>query len=436
MMELKRRWNYILIKLARKVNKFSFINRLLQNEKFNSSQKERVLKLVAKELENIKSSEHFILKEIELIKAQVGLLPENPKGNQFSIKSRNAGYNEEIPTEETADIQILIPTSNPKIASKEIEYLNPQELSRFLCEYNQNPILKYTCHNIDDEDAMSLIISKSGTDKYEFERHLELIIKEYKKLSSKYFGKVKNMQALIYTYLTGFQPGGWADDRIKINWSSDELKKWALQNPGKVPNPGDNFEYTGYEFVPIELKSVGEEPFLFKELVIHFKHLSHIRKDNSLRSRITRYNALVKLDENCSITFKTFPENIEFFTDVSKLIQAYGGIVKSSIEFAKNNDYSKPEIELSLREDNAHVYLDIHHKNSVYGTSLMSTTQERMGETQLNLIDNQINGLCDLILKADFDSNEYAELSLWPFKNKPSKLDSFRGVQFILKLYR
>jgi hypothetical protein len=478
------------------MNKFSFINQLLQKEKFTSSQKERVIQLIAKELERVDYNEQYILNEIKLIKSQIGLHDDKvntkvyPKEETMELLGIETEQSDKTIVNDGLQILLDAAVQKPKKASVEegieilskaivkkesdnglnenneyvsianlnstrfkeyakslgekssskskenIKYIEPIYLSKFLLEYNQNPILKYTCHNIDDEDVITDIISKSPAENYDFENHLKLIIKEYNNLSSKYFGKVENMHALIYTYLTGLNKKGWADDGIKINWSSNGLKQWALRNPEKVPNPGDNFEYSGFEFVPISLKSVGEEPFLFKELVIHFKHLTHIRKDNSLLSRIIRYNTITRLNKDCNISFNSFPENIEFFTDVSKLLQAYGGLIKLSVAFAKDNNRPKPEISLSLREDKAYVYLDIHHKNSVYGTSLLSTTQNRFGTRINNLIEKQINGLCDLILKADFDSNQYAEICIWPFKNNPIKLDYFEGVQFTLKLYR
>ena len=56
------------------MNKFSFVKQLLENEKFNTSQKERFIKLVSEELE---SSEDFILEEIDSIKQRLDLNDSN-----------------------------------------------------------------------------------------------------------------------------------------------------------------------------------------------------------------------------------------------------------------------------------------------------------------------------------------------------------------------
>ena len=50
------------------MNKFSFVKQLLENEKFNSSQKERFFKLVSKELETAKHIDNQVLEDIQLIK--------------------------------------------------------------------------------------------------------------------------------------------------------------------------------------------------------------------------------------------------------------------------------------------------------------------------------------------------------------------------------
>ena len=50
------------------MNKFGFIKQLLENEKFNASQKERFFKLVSKELETAKHIDDQVLEDIRLIK--------------------------------------------------------------------------------------------------------------------------------------------------------------------------------------------------------------------------------------------------------------------------------------------------------------------------------------------------------------------------------
>lgn len=51
-----------------------------------------------------------------------------------------------------------------------------------------------------------------------------------------------------------------------------------------------------------------------------------------------------------------------------------------------------------------------------------------------NLIKNQINGLCDLYLYADFGNRHYAKINLWNGQPKIStSLDFYKGVEYKLK---
>ena len=54
------------------MNKFSFIKQLLENEKFNVSQKDRFLKLVSNELESSEEIDNNIIRDIQLIKEKIG----------------------------------------------------------------------------------------------------------------------------------------------------------------------------------------------------------------------------------------------------------------------------------------------------------------------------------------------------------------------------
>ena len=65
------------------MNKFKFINTLLNKEKFNPNQKERFLKLVSKELEGSFDTDIKILQGIEEIKVMLG----TKKTEQNSSKS-------------------------------------------------------------------------------------------------------------------------------------------------------------------------------------------------------------------------------------------------------------------------------------------------------------------------------------------------------------
>jgi hypothetical protein len=101
----------------------------------------------------------------------------------------------------------------------------------------------------------------------------------------------------------------------------------------------------------------------FSDLVIYFKRLFHIRKDNSLKNLIlteneTRgWNSRIKFE----IEDSDFPNNIEFFTDVDRLIQAYNIIIELTIEHKKMPD-EKDHVKLSLSEKDNRIEFSILHK--------------------------------------------------------------------------
>ena len=48
------------------------------------------------------------------------------------------------------------------------EYLSPKDLHDFLLEYNQDLILKYTCHTIDSSESIQNILNRCKIEEYDF----------------------------------------------------------------------------------------------------------------------------------------------------------------------------------------------------------------------------------------------------------------------------
>jgi hypothetical protein len=315
-------------------------------------------------------------------------------------------------------------------------YMSPRGLKNFLIEFNQNEILKYTCHLIDG-DALIKINSLTKTVDYDFQKHLKIINKEFFKLTIKYKEKInKNIHGLIGEYLNNYTKKGWSSNQIKITWSSPELLAWSRDNPGKCPNPDPTLFSTPFNFQPFKISNGQIRLQRFDDLVLHFKFLFHVRRDNSLKASIDSINNY-NFSNITIIDSTSIRENIEFFTDIDKVKQSYKRIIEMCNEFHKSlNRSEKPNFKLSLVEDDDTIIFSIHHINSVFGKTPTSTIR-RPGEKTTKLIDNQINGVCDLILKADFGNNDYAEINLWNGQEKKiKKIDTFVGVQFDLIFYR
>ena len=126
---------------------------------------------------------------------------------------------------------------------------------------------------------------------------------------------------------------------------------------------------------------------------------------------------------------------MELLTDIDKLIQAYKAIIDMCIE-SKQSD-APAQIELSFYDDadTKHTYFCIHHLNSIYQKTQKNVV-ERIGETQANLITNQINGLCDLFVEAVFDDRSCGRFNLWDsepnLEIKPIE-EKIQGVKYIMR---
>lgn len=332
-------------------------------------------------------------------------------------------------------------------------YIPPSNTQLFLRVFNQDDVLKYTCHLIDTDEVIEDILKECSTEEYEYSKHFELISKHFENLKKKFnkddFPISKNIVGLISTYLTGSsgkkskgKNKGWSSNDIEINWNCKEIRQWASRNPHIIPAPGKNIakklKNPGF-VLPTAFRSsvTGKRIKSFSDLVVFFKSQFHIRHDNSLRSILSKVNeqwdskkVTISFAEGC------FNDSIELFTDVDKLIQAYQKIITLCID-CRSEEETPAQIELSFDDNSEYkgVSFCIHHLNSKYKKTSKNAT-ERIGETQSGLISNLINGLCDLYIEAEFGDNVCGIINLWNKENefyfKPSD-KNIKGVKYILK---
>lgn len=377
--------------------KYEFIQTLLNNKKLNSSQKDRVLTLMQKEIE--KDSSKIETLEERLINLETNFLVENNK----EVDRTNKVFKQDNSFNET--------------------YLSPKSTYLFLLNYNQNPILKSTCHDIDSNELINIINYCGGTE-YSFEKHLNKIIEEYSNFEKQFAPHF--IKALIRGYLTGKDyfnkdlKEGWSSQKIKFSWSNCELFSWSENNLNVPPHLSDGLatqnRCLGFEFEnSIPIYNTEEYLYTFKDLVLFFKKLFHVRADNSLLNLINKINKNFEEQIEFIINDDSFPEFIEFFVDVDKFLQAYSKILEIILKVNQNVDL-KPIVELTLNEQSNKISFSILHKDSIYRKSLINTKQ-RLGSDYKNLIINQINGNCNLILEADFESNQSFRLGIWNKKD-------------------
>ena len=225
--------------------------------------------------------------------------------------------------------------------------------------------------------------------------------------------------------MANYLKSGWSSDRIKFSWSSPELKNWCKKNENfpPCPDPGliESHEIVGFEFTEaIKSKNFNKYFKTFNDLVIHFKHLFHIRQDNSLKNILLLQNKIKNWNEKIDFEINNdeFPTNIELFTDVDKLIQAYNIIIDLILE---RQIEEKPQVRLSFYQTDGGVELSIHHLNTDYHKSLIDTIERPLGKTYSGLVENQLNGMCNFYLCADFGQQQFARVNIWDGKSRDAE---------------
>ena len=439
-------------------NKYNFAYELLSSSRVTPEQKKRILELIAQERNE----------DIVLLENRIGNL-EKKKAAAIVEEIKIAGKKEE---------KVEVENALPK------NYINPfggKSLSKFLLAYNQDPLLKYTCHEvsnsftIDDKDYnfIDYIKEIAKTDVYTVRVHQQLLQKRFEELlyevdksgnkrtnekKKKYFIS-NNIETLILVYLTGKNSEGekkeWSSDNIEMNWANKELLDWSDKNLNCVPHPNNTLKEKQKVFFKLKKtftsKLNSKNIRDFSDLVIHFKNLFHIRSGNSLKD-LLEYRNKTKWGKNIDFIFSNFRTDIELFTDVDKLLQIYDKILHiSTEELIKTDRYAlkeneKHKIILSFYEDREQVYFVIHHIHPhypFYGKS-SNNAIERIGVSQTNLI-NKINGIANLYIQADFNEEKKSyEINLWdgewkdqkyvPKEREKKEVAQINGVKYILRL--
>lgn len=398
----------------------AFISGLLSNPSTTKEDRERIVGLLLKERDK-----GFVTEEqvVQIIRRYTG--SEDSKGKVNQIKSAD--------------------TINNDSSVDDIKYKSPKDTHDFLVAYNQDSILKYTCHNIDDEDVINEINKECGVAEYDYDKHLQIIQDHFNLLKKGRYIHYRILN-LISAYLTGKTIKGdaseWSSSNVQENWASVQLKEWAGNNPHVVPNPDDNiaskYRNSGYKLTkPYKSSLTGLPITKFSQSVLYFKSLFHIKEDNSLKSIIEYVNKVENYKErNIDITFdEGFLEKTELFAYVDALVQAYKAIIKICSNYANNSGLGNPQIKLSFYEDTDKKCFCIHHINTVYGKT-KNDAVSRIGESQMRLIKSHINGLCDLYIQASFKDDSSYEINLWNGEDRLyNKIDDIQGVKYIMKFY-
>ena len=333
------------------MDKLSFIKMLLQNRSLSINDRKRLIVLATKEIEE----------------KQANIISPTEKEEPLAAQTKHRGLG--------------------------LIYVKPCILQEFLLRYNQDNILKYTCHSIDDDDDIRIINAGCGVERYNLAKHIELISKRFNDLLENY--KTQNplilrskMTSLIRVYITGKDYQGnlkkWSTSQFKTNWQSEDLKKWGEENPHIIPNPGPNIaqkqQNYGFKLTERNTSYLSDTPVRYlKDLVIYFKALFHIRRDNSLKQILMLQNSKIDSIKEGRVIVDFSPsnffENIELLTDVDKLIQAYKKIISICSDNQNIKFGEKTLVELGFYEQDEHSYFSIHHTNSQYGKTVRNANR-------------------------------------------------------------
>ena len=369
------------------------------------------------------------------------LIPSNQREKIFELASKELEIdcNLENRVEKLED-EILKIRDKPTVGDKgeytdllDLKYINPIDLYNALLAYNQDSILKTTCHPM-STSSVDFLLTRTNNLEYDFNEHLEVIKVRFEQFSSNY-SLTSKMYSLIKNYLNGGK--AWSGQNVSFSWNDNSLKQWAINNPKMVPNPEDSIaELNGNEgfrlLNPFISDLTGQTVESFNDLVIFFKSLWHIKKENPLQQIIEKQNIVKNYGSWANFQFVNFSQMMNLYTDVDKLIQAYREIIK----LIKNNSGEGMQIiELSFFEQDSKKIFSIYQRNTIWNKSVSDTVERPFGDDFTPIVKNQINGLCDLHIEARFENDYCYHVNLWDGTKRESyPIKEIDGVKYLLIL--
>lgn len=372
-------------------DKISFITELLNSNKIEASQKERLILLTANELKKNNEIDEKIFAEIEAIKKQL-----------TNISTKEAFNSPDI--EETPQITDDI---------KKIKYHNPKIIIDFLKNFRENTNLKFSTHIWD--------IKEKYTDINGFINGLEQDKKDYQ------FSNLYNHNIDLYNLINyflykpkqEFEDGvpkyGWPNLLdIKIGWQfpNTVLIDWCKKNYDNQLQ-SSNFKYPMQFPLPQNLKPkkrINEKTIsTFENVVNVFKNEIEFR-DNYLYEEIEKKRNMIIPDFKVE-SFESL-KGIQFYTYTRGVIIAIGRI----FEMFKKNEISKK--------------ITINHKleDNIFTLTITQIGSFPTKKIDLYNLKNFIGGDTNDIIKNVFSLSDYSIIS----KFKTSKDEEIVGELKIL----
>ena len=391
-------------------NKGDFIIELLTSKKLSTNDRERILKLSAKEFEKNDQEYHRILNEIEGLK-KIYLSEQNKLTSKIELiledisESKVCQKNNVEPTKSN-------PPTGDKVKEKKLAH-NPNEVTKFLKNFEENTALKFSTHIWDKTDfllSFTDFINKLNEEKkiYRFQELFNYNRQLYNLLN--YFLFTPN------TPLTQDVPVyGWNNEELKdlkIGWQfpNEVLKKWSIENFDEQTNP-ENKKYPMEMIVPIDLKPSirikNKEIHSFEDVVNIFKTEIQFRNDED--NLFTAVDFLIKKHKltNSDLSIEKL-KKLHFYTYTKGVISAVDSIFRS---FVKNNESLK-DVSFEVKSQENCIEIQIIHLNSFASKLIERENPNKFFSGDSIAMINHLFSLCDYSIISKFNNDSNFEVAI------------------------
>lgn len=358
-------------------NKYDFIAEVLEKKTLNASLKDRLYKLIAKEIKAVETKDSEILKRIEEIEKKLNKKGEKPVKLDNKLSKRH----------------------------------DPKRVVDVLSLFSKgNSHIKYSTHIWDEKLYNNYDDFIQGIDE-DFKKFRVFELGGYN--SNLYWEKIYPFlfqKDLTELQKSGKSKFGWGKHKIKIGWQyPDLLKKLCKEN---FDNKSEHYSTPFSLEIPKEL--IPDER-IERKSIKYFEDAVNIFK-NEIEFRDNRLYLLIKIAINLEIpNFSVDVESLEtlkgksFFTNTEYVIKAISRMLTEIKARPENNNvaiscqYDRPENSFIL---------SILHKDSFSLKELDHPKITLKKDTgNLSIIRTTLNSLCDFSIESIFLSKNNEKVS-------------------------
>ena len=391
-------------------NKGDFIIELLTSKNLSTNDRERILKLSAREFEKHDQEYHRILTEIEALKT-IYLDEQNNLTSKIELILEDISESNALYKNKVEPIKSHLEKGD-KV--KEIKLVhNPIEITKFLKNFEENTALKFSTHIWDKTDFLlsySDYINKLNEEKriYRFNELFNYNRALYNLLN--YFLFIPNIPVKQGVPLYGWNNEDLKDLKIGWQFPNDILKNWSIENFDEQTKT-ENKKYPMDMIVPIELKPSkrikNKVINTFEDVVNIFKTEIQFRyEENNLFKAVDFLIKKHKLtNSDCSIEKL---KKLHFYTYTKGIISAIDSIFRS---FVKNNETFK-DISFEVNSQEDCIEIQIIHLNSFPSKILELEHPNKFFSGDSNAIINHLFSLCDYSIISKFNNESNIEVAI------------------------